>query len=791
MFLFALTHLRLRVFYEDKAFSAWRLTASISAVLRAFFCLLVPRRPDVYHNGRLVDQEHSSSLWNRLTLGYATPFLRFSGKNQGTMATEHFPELPYQARAERLHDIIESTRSQGLSLFQAICKAHKGALTLQALLALGTAITTFGPHIALYGILKTLEDRSLGSPGVWAAVMGVSMCVLSTFTSWVWWITYSKLAVPISSELQALLYQKTMHRKDIKQPKEAGKDGKHQSESVQQQGQQEVINLMTVDVKRISDYASYNHLIPSSVTQFIIACISLLFLIGWQSLLAGLVAVFIMSPINVWIAQEYRSFQVIMMQAKDHRTSLVHEVVQNIRQIKFSATSSAWEERVLASRKRELRFLLQACFRETGFVAVWTLTPLLLSAVSLTVYALIYGSLSASVAFTSISIFGSLEVALAALPHLIATALEAKMSVDRIDEYLQTPDKSESQVSSTSNIIFEDATVSWPTNQGYEHLAFSLSNLSLKFPSKGLSIVSGRTGTGKTLLLSSILGESDIPLGSVKVPSSGGEQWRVPPTGAHDWIVDDAIAYVAQEPWIENGSIRENILFGLPLDRSRYQDVLFSTGLRRDLEILSDGDQTDIGANGVNLSGGQRARISFARALYSRAGIIIMDDIFSALDADTSRHVYDYGLTGHLARERTRVLATHHIGLCLPKADYCVVLEKGTARYVGPARELHKRNDFNGLLQEETDDNDTSSSQTLTSTDQQVYEKEGQRFSPEEYRAKGSVSIQVYKRLLSSKNSRLLWVLGFTVAILYASSVIGRVSVVSIHGSIFVPSRLT
>lgn len=166
-----------------------------------------------------------------------------------------------------------------------------------------------------------------------------------------------------------------------------------------------------------------------------------------------------MSPINVYIVQEYRSFQQKMMQAKDHRASLVHEVTQNIRQIKFSATASAWEDRVLRSRKLELYYLLQACFRETGFVAVWTLTPLLLSALSLTVYALKYGSLSASVAFTAISIFGSLEVALAALPHLISTALEAKMSVDRIDEYIRTPTKAPSQPSSTSNIGFDAATI--------------------------------------------------------------------------------------------------------------------------------------------------------------------------------------------------------------------------------------------------------------------------------------------------------------------------------------------
>ncbi|KAJ6151110.1 ABC transporter [Penicillium chermesinum] len=729
-------------------FALPRLTTYYLQNERTFFALTL--------TSATADQELSSSLWSRLTLGYTTPFLRFSGKRQGTMATEEFPELPNKARAERLHNLIEETRSQGMSLFQAICKAHKGAVILQVILALATAISSFGPHAALYGILKTLEDATLGSPGVWAAVLGVSLCVFSTFTSWVWWITYSKLAVPIASELQALLYDKTMRRKDIQQPKNSDEDNGKEGSGPVQQGQQEVINLVTVDTRRISDYASYNHLIPSSVAQFILACVCLLFLIGWKSLLAGLAAVFLMSPINIWIAQEYRSFQVTMMKAKDHRTSLVHEVVQNIRQIKFSATASAWEDRVLEARKHELRFLLQACFRETGFVAVWTLTPLLLSAVSLSVYALQYGGRSGCLASP------------------IATALEAKMSVDRIDEYMQTPDKRRPSAARRRILCSKMPLSPGRATRNPIPAGFFLSNLNLMFPSKGLAVISGRTGSGKSLLLSAILGESDVPLGSVKVPSLDSSQWRIPPTGDNDWIVDDAIAYVPQEPWTENGTIRSNILFGLPLNWERYQEVLFATGLGRDLEILSDGDKTDIGANGVNLSGGQRARVSLARALYSRAGILIMDDIFSALDADTSRHVYENGLTGILAKGRTRVLATHHIGLCLPKADYCVVLEGGSMSFVGSADQLKKKTGLYDILQVENGDESSKHSRPTTTAEQQIDEPATRKFSPDEERAIGSVSIQIYKRLLTGKNSRLLWALGFTVAILYTSSVFAR-----------------
>src|SRR5947207_5604768 len=126
------------------------------------------------------------------------------------------------------------------------------------------------------------------------------------------------------------------------------------------------------------------------------------------------------------------------------------------------------------------------------------------------------------------------------------------------------------------------------------------------------------------------------------------------------------MAYVAQNPWIENATIKENILFGAPLDADRFQKVIRACALLPDLLMLPDGEETEIGDKGINLSGGQRWRVTLARALYSRAEILIMDDIFSAVDAHVGRHILEHALLGDLARGRTRILATHHIGLVLP-----------------------------------------------------------------------------------------------------------------------------
>ena len=142
-------------------------------------------------------------------------------------------------------------------------------------------------------------------------------------------------------------------------------------------------------------------------------------------------------------------------------------------------------------------------------------------------------------------------------------------------------------------------------------------------------IVDLLTGSGKSLLLASIIGEADLLEGYRHGPSPIPARERYSPhINRSDWIMPSAMAYVAQIPWIENATIRENVLFGLSFDKSRYEQVLENCALSKDLEILDDGDATDIGFNGINLSGGQKWRISFARALYSRAGILVLDDIF-------------------------------------------------------------------------------------------------------------------------------------------------------------------
>ncbi|KAJ4795980.1 ABC transporter C family member 3 [Rhynchospora pubera] len=183
----------------------------------------------------------------------------------------------------------------------------------------------------------------------------------------------------------------------------------------------------------------------------------------------------------------------------------------------------------------------------------------------------------------------------------------------------------------------------------------------------GMSVaVCGTVGSGKSSLLSCIIGEMPKVSGEVELCGS--------------------TAYVSQSPWIQSGTIEDNILFGTKMDRDRYERVLEACSLNKDLEILPHGDQTVIGERGINLSGGQKQRIQIARALYQDADIFLFDDPFSALDAHTGSQVFKECLLGLLAT-KTVIFVTHQVEF-LPAADFVLVMKEGKIAQAGKYQEI-------------------------------------------------------------------------------------------------------
>jgi ABC-type multidrug transport system fused ATPase/permease subunit len=476
---------------------------------------------------------------------------------------------------------------------------------------------------------------------------------------------------------------------------------------------QGVINLIGVDAKRIADFSTMSNLFFGASCRLVFSLIFLGKLVGWQPLCAGILVQLSTLPLNIYFSNRYTNGQKILMDQRDRKLAVINEALGGIRQIKFAALERQWQKRIMDVRNDELDALWKTLLYDTVLICLWLSGPVLLSAAAIAVYALLNGGLPPSVAFTMVSILAQIEGTLSFLPELTTNAIDAYVSLKRIGEYLDGPEKVEVTVPG-DQITFKGASIAWPSEETDKE-TFTLRDVNIAFPNGELSVISGKTGSGKSLLLAALLGEIELLEGIITLPQAPSiSERRDDKANRGNWIIPSAVAYVAQQPWIENGTFKNNILFGLPHDEQRYRQVITACALDKDLEILSDGDSTEIGANGINLSGGQRWRVTLGRALYSRAGILVLDDIFSAVDAHVGKHIFENALTGELCKGRTRILVTHHVSLCAPKTAYEVRLGDGTVEHAGFVDELTRTGDLEVIMDEDEDAVDDSTAARLT-----------------------------------------------------------------------------
>lgn len=687
-------------------------------------------------------------------------------------------------------------------LWVSLIVAHWKVLALQWTLTLLAAVLSFAPQFVILQLLVTLESmegQDYFDVGVWKNVVWLAIALIaqSWVESYVFWLSWAELSVPIRSQLSSLIFEKAMRKKDVKGKGASQRDPKVNGSEEPQHNKQSTVNLISVDSKRVSDFCADQNLFPGSAFKLIMALAFLAKLLGWPSLLAGFSSILITTPINIFFSKRYSNAQEKLMKVRDEKTAIVAEAIYNIRQIKFSALEPNWEKKIGDARDKELASIWSVFKADTMILACWITSPILLSAVSLATHAFLTGSLTPSSAFVSLGVFKTLEITLSFIPELATNLLDAWVSLKRIQEYLSSPEIS-IRPKTADTIVFTNAAIAWPSDDDSEDNRFILRGMDLVFPKGELSVISGKTGTGKSLLLSAILGEADLLNGDFHVPKAPSRlQRQDEKANKLNWIIPGAIAYVAQIPWIENASIRDHILFGLPFDADRYSKTIDACALERDLEAMIDGDDTEIGANGINLSGGQKWRITLARAIYSRAGILILDDIFSAVDAHVGRHIFEHCLDGSLAAGRTRILVTHHTELCRHKARYFVELGEGrvlaTTTFSEPCKapqEVCVRKVDNRLTNQ--DEVELQGHTTLNSPEDSVDGEEAlgkrdaqeripntpkrqpRKFVEEEARKHGAISWRNYLTYLSDSGGLVYWIGALVIFVLIQVISVGK-----------------
>jgi len=629
---------------------------SLSIVLAS---LSVRRKPDLFtQDGRPVDAETSSSILSRCSMTWSRDAIRTAGKTSGLGDT---PALDHKTKS-RSQPHFDGSSS---TLLAQIVSLRTPIITKQWILTILRTFLTFGSPFCVLRLIASLES-GLGE-NRWTWLSGIAL--FSTCETVVHyhqnWIQWSEFGIPIRAQLITSIYGKLLKR-SIGDMTNSLPDqpGHYRSPPVN--------SLLTSDATTISKFAAIHYILPLSLVQFLIALAFIQKLLGWQGMLITLLVTVLITPLNNSIVRRRKDTQKDLRKARDQKDRAVSEMIKALHHIKLQGTEELWKLRIKKYRDQELCAEKQD-LQSQICGSMWKIaSPLLVSGISIFANAYLSGKMSASVIFTILELLPQLQGTLGQAPLVVQDYLSAKASARRIESYLNQPYSVDYlQFSRSGDIVFDNARFSWPitpskcgsTTQSIGS-PFEFKDVNLRIPASKLTIVYGNTGGGKSLMLTAMLGEALLLNGTIEAPC--------PAEGS-------PIAYISQTPWLQGTTIRENILFGRSSDPERYNSVLEACDLVQDIEALPNGDQTVIGSQGVKVSGGQRARISLARALYSEAKILLMDDVLSALDTKVAKHVFT-ALLGPLGAGRTRILATHQLGLCMPDADYAIRVMDGTVQ---------------------------------------------------------------------------------------------------------------
>jgi len=573
-----------------------------------------------------------------------------------------------------------------------------------------SVVTYYAPAFFANRIFRVLESdiastetpaQTLKRALPWVLGLFITIITSSTLQGTLWSLMEGSLTVRLTTQLSMLLFNKTMNLAP------AG----HSSSTGQ------VFTLQLMDVDRIVSATFHLCALLTSPLELILGGYFLYRVLGISALIGLSTSIFII-PLVVLLCRALRTSNARLMDARDKRMSLLSECFLGIRMIKAQAWESVFDERVGKTRKDELHAQKTTFVFETLMSSILEVNPLLLTFVALTCYTQVFHQvLMPSVAFTALALFTELRWVFLLLPRAAISLLQTFVSADRIATYLLNPEVAPSPIScilvkpEACTLRLVNATLTWPTK---DKAPFTLRDVNATF-SPGITLVCGRVGAGKSLLLHGLLQEARILAGYVdcpRSPRSGVPYDAQSKTAAlqtlntPQWLRSDLVAYAPQVPFLLHTTIRENILFGLPMgDGKRYQATLEVCGLGPDLQDLKHGDLTDVGENGTELSGGQKARIGLARAVYSRARVLLLDDVFAAVDARTCQHIITRLLrSGSFLDGRTVVLVSHNVQQVCQAVDCVVYLDNGGVSFYGKPQDFLESDHFAGWQQDREED---------------------------------------------------------------------------------------
>ncbi|KAL6564040.1 Multidrug resistance-associated protein 5 [Orobanche hederae] len=629
---------------------------------------------------------NEANLFSLLTISWLDSLLSVGAKRP--LELKDIPLLAQKDRSKTNYKVLnsnweklkaENSRKQP-SLAWAILKSFLREASCNGIFAgVNTLVSYVGPYMISYFVDYLSGKETSPHEGYILAGIFFTAKLVETFTSRQWYLGVDILGMHVRSALTAMVYRKGLRLS---------------SSARQSHTSGEIVNYMAVDVQRVGDYSWYLHDMWMLPMQIILALAILYKNVGIASL-ATLVATIVSIVATVPVARIQEDYQDKLMAAKDDRMRKTSECLRNMRILKLQAWEDRYRVKLEEMRGVEFKYLRKALYSQAFITFIFWSSPIFISAITFGTCILLGGQLTAGSVLSALATFRILQEPIRNFPDLVSMMAQTKVSLDRIAGFLQEEELQEDATiilpRDVSNVAIEikNGNFRWDPSSPTQ----TLSNVQIKVE-KGMCVaVCGVVGSGKSSFLSCILGEIPKISGEVKICGSA--------------------AYVSQSAWIQSGSIEENILFGSPMDKAKYKSVIHACSLKKDLELLSHGDQTIIGDRGINLSGGQKQRLQLARALYQDADIYLLDDPFSAVDAYTGSELFKISSKLNLAKiiyvelqeyiltalaTKTVVFVTHQVEF-LPVADLILVLKEGYIIQAGKYDELLQAGtDFNTLV---------------------------------------------------------------------------------------------
>ncbi|MCJ1431749.1 hypothetical protein MMC27_001104 [Xylographa pallens] len=557
-------------------------------------------------------------------------------------------------------------------------------------------------------------------------------------------------------------------------------------------GNGRIINLMSTDTYRVDTACGMFHMIWTSPVAITITLVVLLINLSYSAL-AGFGLLVIGLPLLTKAIKSLFVRRKAINKVTDQRVSLTQEILTAVRFVKYFGWESSFLERVGQIRKREIRAIQVLLAIRNAINAVGMSLPIFASMLSFITYSLSNHVLDPAPIFSSLALFNSLRMPLNLLPMVIGQVTDGWSSLGRIQEYLMAEEqqddvvwdmeakkavdvnhadftwertasrdptkdtasrkdiqaakkqaKEDKKAEKRASKLRESAEDGAETSSTLTELEpFKLSNIHFSVGRNELLAVIGGVGSGKSSLLAALAGDMRKTSGEITMGATR--------------------AFCPQYAWIQNATVRDNVIFGKELNQRWYDEVVDACALRPDLEMLPAGDLTEIGERGITVSGGQKQRLNIARAIYFDSDIVLMDDPLSAVDAHVGRHIFDKAICG-LLKDKCRILATHQLHV-LNRCDRIIWLQNGEIETIDTFDNLMKYNEgFQKMMattaqeekvEEEENVNEDEVKDEKKDADKRKKAKKGAALMQQEERATKSVSWGVYAAYIRSSGSML------------------------------------